>query len=204
MIEQRQNRGFTLIELVVAFGLFSIVMFIAAGALLSLVNLNKKAQAQQSAINNINFALENMARSIRTGSAYRCDTDHVSNFWSDPFWNNINPQDCTDNNPHSQIVFESERGTSSGSDQWGYWLENNSIYTKKTIDGVHIVARITAPEIIIQDMRFYVTGAVAGGEQPLVRIIVKGYAFVSEGAGNNPRRVDFNLQTLASQRKLDI
>ncbi len=202
MIKKTSNKGFTLIELIVAFGLFSVVMFIAAGALLTLVNLNKKAQAQQSAINNINFALENMARSIRTGSSYRCDANHISNFWTDPFWNSISPQDCV--NGGSQIVFESEKGTSSGSDQWGYWLENGSIYTKKTIDGVHLLARITAPEITIEDIRFYVTGAVVGGEQPLVRIIIKGFAFVSEGAGNNPRRVDFNLQTLASQRKLDI
>ncbi len=187
-----------------AFGLFSIVLLIASGALLSIVDLNKKAQAQQSAINNINFALENMARSIRTGSAYRCNT--LLDTWTGS-WDTVVTQDCADiNNGGPQIIFESEKGnTSSDVDQWSYWIENNAIYTKKTIEGAHLIARITAPEIVIEDMKFFVTGAqIFGGAQPLVRIIIKGYAFVSQASGNNPRRVDFNLQTLASQRKLDI
>jgi len=73
----KTNRGFTLVELIVSLGIFTAVMFIATGALLSIINVNKKAQAQQSAINNINFALENMARNIRTGSHYICTNRSV-------------------------------------------------------------------------------------------------------------------------------
>ena len=156
MIQYSKNRGFTLVELIVAVGLFTVVMFIATGALLSVVALNKKAQAQQSAINNLNFALENMARSIRTGSNYHCDVNPIDNRFIASSWQESSPQDCT--NGGGQIVFESERGDGGNDNSWGFWLEGNSIMAKKTKNGEHIVASITAPEIYIVGLRFFVTG----------------------------------------------
>lgn len=195
--------GFTLVELIVSVGLFTAVIFVATGALLSVVALNKKAQAQQSAINNLNFALENIARSIRTGSNYRCNLGVVDR-WDGTSWQDVTPNDCDSNTAGgNQIIFESESGDGGdNNDNWSYYLENSTIIAKKKGNSANA---ITAPEIFIEDIRFFVTGAtVAGGTQPMVRIVLKGYAFVGDTNTDNPRRVDFNLQTIASQRKLDV
>ncbi len=189
-----------MVELIVAVGLFTTVMFIATGALLSIVALNKKAQAQQSAINNLNFALENMARSIRTGSDYRCNS--IVDIWGGPPWQDTTKKDCDiSSGGGSQIIFESEGGTSSNDDNWSYYLLGAGIIAKKGDSA----SAITAPEIVIEDLKFFVTGAENSlGDQPMVLMVVKGYAFVGDVGTANPRRVDFNLQTSASQRKLDV
>ncbi|MEK7093249.1 MAG: type II secretion system protein, partial [Patescibacteria group bacterium] len=69
------SRGFTLIEMIVSVGLFAVVMIICVAALLSLVDANKKAQAIQSVMNNLNVAVDGMVRSIRMGTNYHCGTD---------------------------------------------------------------------------------------------------------------------------------
>jgi prepilin-type N-terminal cleavage/methylation domain-containing protein len=59
--------GFTLIEMMVAVSIFAIVVMISMTAILSVVDSNKKAQSLKSVMNNLNFALETMTRSIKTG-----------------------------------------------------------------------------------------------------------------------------------------
>src|SRR3989344_5257439 len=66
----RAQRGFTLVEMIVAIALFSVVMIVCVGALLALVNANRKAQALQSVMNNLNIALDGMVRSVRMGNSY--------------------------------------------------------------------------------------------------------------------------------------
>ncbi len=63
-------RGYTLIELVVAVGLFALVMLLASGAYLVIIGANRQAQAVATGIDNLSFALETMTRDIRTGSQY--------------------------------------------------------------------------------------------------------------------------------------
>jgi len=65
--------GFTLIEMIVSMGIFTVVAVIAVGALLHIVNTNNQAQTLQTAMNNAGFALDAMSREIRVGSSYRCD-----------------------------------------------------------------------------------------------------------------------------------
>ena len=67
-----RSAGFTLVEMIVAVALFAVVMLVSVGALLSLTAANRKAQALQSVINNLNVALDGMVRSIRMGSDYHC------------------------------------------------------------------------------------------------------------------------------------
>jgi len=66
------ERGFTLVEMIVAVALFSVVMLVSVGTLLALVGANRKAQALQSVMSNLNIALDSMVRSIRMGSVYHC------------------------------------------------------------------------------------------------------------------------------------
>src|SRR3989344_5136440 len=64
------NAGFTLVEMIVAVALFAIVMVVAVAALLSLTAANRKAQAIQSVMNNLNIAVDGMVRNMRMGTNY--------------------------------------------------------------------------------------------------------------------------------------
>lgn len=66
------QRGFTLIEIIVSLGVFSVVITIAVGALLMLVAANAQLQSEQVVMTNLSFALDSMTREIRTGTNYYC------------------------------------------------------------------------------------------------------------------------------------
>lgn len=222
----KRSNGFTLVELIVSLGIFTAVMFIATGALLSIINVNKKAQAQQSAINNINFALENMARNIRTGSRYICsnrDIDVLTQSTYSQVGNNISPsgdgQDCVSGD--TTLEFNSNITGNSDVDTWAYVFKEvngkGSIWKltsipctvgcSATVEGVsrtynREIYQVTADEIDIDKLRFVVEGTGTGDGQPRAIINIVGHAFVNENVAS-PRRVDFSLQTTASQRALD-
>ena len=65
--KEKFTTGFTLIEMMVAVSIFAIVVMISMTAILSIVDSNRKAQSLKSVMNNLNFALETMTRSIKTG-----------------------------------------------------------------------------------------------------------------------------------------
>ncbi|HVM58918.1 MAG TPA: prepilin-type N-terminal cleavage/methylation domain-containing protein, partial [Candidatus Paceibacterota bacterium] len=62
--------GYTLVELIVAMGLFAIIMTLSTGAYLIMISVNRHAQAISTGIDNLSFALEDMTRTIRTGTVY--------------------------------------------------------------------------------------------------------------------------------------
>jgi prepilin-type N-terminal cleavage/methylation domain-containing protein len=64
------QKGFTLVEIMVSLAIFSVVMVVALGAFLKIVDVNKRAQSIESAVNNLNFTMEAMSRELRTGSQY--------------------------------------------------------------------------------------------------------------------------------------
>ena len=64
------SSGFTLIEMLVAVALFATVMTIAVGSLISIVGASRRSIAAQSVINNLNFAIDDMSRTIRNGTDY--------------------------------------------------------------------------------------------------------------------------------------
>lgn len=198
-----ETRGFTLIEMVVSVALFAIVMTICVDVLLSLVNADRKAQALQDVMNNLNITLDSMVRSVREGSAYHCGTP-VS----------TTPTDCTSttDDPSNHYVFAYEPYGSAYNSQTNSWSQQPTVYsydptTKRiyrSINGKQAVA-VTAPEVSIDEMQFYVVGTTRGGSppdnvQPKVIIIIKGTA----GAAGTKTQTTFSIQATAVQRVLDL
>jgi prepilin-type N-terminal cleavage/methylation domain-containing protein len=187
------KKGFTLIEILVAVGIFGMVMMVGVAALLSLVNASRKAQAIKSVMNNLNFALDNMTRNIAVGTTYHCQTNSV------PDLNLTSTQDCL--NGGVLLAFEPRNGDINNSaDQVIYRILGSKI-ERSTDGGTNFIA-ITASEVNIQDLKFYVRGTTIGladGSQPKVLITIKGIA-----GSTAKTETPFNLEAMVSQRLLDI
>ena len=67
--------GFTLVEMMVAIAVFSVVMVVASTALLSIIDASRKAQSIKTAINTLNFALDGISKDVRVGIEYQCIDD---------------------------------------------------------------------------------------------------------------------------------
>lgn len=74
-MRKKLMRGYTLIELIVAVGLFALVMTLVSGAYIVMIGLTERAQGTATGIDNLSFALETMTRIIRTGTHYNNGTD---------------------------------------------------------------------------------------------------------------------------------
>ncbi len=189
------NRGFTLIEMMVSVSIFSIVMMVAIGALLTVIDANRKAQALQSVINNISFAIESMSRTARVGTAYYC---HPGNSNPAPANGPIEkPLDCV--NGGTLIAFEAHNGNpNKRDDQVVYRLNGTSI--ERSLDGGGTFVSLTSSSVHITSLRFYVVGS-SPNDSLQSRILVT----ISGTAGASARsETKFNLQTTITQRVPDI
>ncbi|MBI4088651.1 prepilin-type N-terminal cleavage/methylation domain-containing protein [Candidatus Kaiserbacteria bacterium] len=175
-----KRAGYTLIELIVAVGLFALVMTLSSGAYLLMVDLSRQSQGVTTGINSLSFALETMTRSIRTGTAYSC-----GDFGGD----------CSGDDSFS---FKDSSGANI-TYAFGEQGANGSVgaITKNGII-------LTDPSVDISALTFYVsgTGTVAAGDyaQPHVIIIVSGT--VSSGPKKAPQT--FAIETGATMRGIDL
>ncbi len=178
------ERGFTLVEMIVAVALFSIVMLVSITALLSLIDANRKARTLQSVVNNLNVALDGMVRSLRMGHTYRCDDQ-------DPIKTGSNS--CPTGGDTVSFI-ANDGGTVT------YRWDSASKRLQIARDG-GTYAYLTAPEIEILEMKFYVAGTTPGdSSQPKVVMVIKGFANTGKGA----TQTTFSIQSTAVQRVLDI
>jgi prepilin-type N-terminal cleavage/methylation domain-containing protein len=99
------NRGFTLVEMIVSLAIFSVVAVIAIGALLKVIDANKKAQSIQSSVTNLNFAMESMSRDLRTGTNYYCSNTAPTTMWGTL----TGVSSCSISNTNGFIAFDSSR-----------------------------------------------------------------------------------------------
>lgn len=188
-MRRRGDNGFTLIEMVVSVALFAVVMTICLDVLLSLVAANRKAQALQSVMNNLNIALDGMVRNIREGNNFHCGAGPTTSL-----------QDC----PSGATIFAFEPyGNKSTDSPWvlSYAQDANGVgHIYRSVNGQAPIA-ITAPEVSIDEMDFYVVGTAHGDTaQPKVIIVIKG----SAGVAGTSARTTFHIQATAVQRSLDL
>ncbi len=185
--KNKKDRGLILLELVVALGIFLAVMTIGMGAVLAMYGLNKKSQSLKLVMTNLNFAVESMAREIVVGTDYRCDDSGTD------------PLDCLTGG--GAITF-----CSSENERIVYKFDSNAIKRSiqpMTADGQcssqpsSSFLSITAPEVAIDTLSFFVEGTGTGDceKQPRVVILIEGVAGVRE-----EEKSEFSIQTTVSQR----
>ena len=204
---QQKNNGFTLIEMLVALSLFTIVVTIVAGSLLVLIDGNKQLQGEQSVMTNLSFAMDSMTREIRTGSKYLCWESNFPGIFSDQEGKNFS--DCTlgnNNNKKYQGVSFVETGSSitgTGAFRIAYFYDSINKTINRRVGNNATAQSIVSNGISIDRAEFFVTGSSPFGmnediNQPTVTIVIE--ASETGAAGEKP----YVLQTTITQRELDL
>lgn len=188
-----------MVELLVSLALFIVVLTMGIGSLLVLINANAKAQNIQSAVGNVQFALDSMAREIRTGSAYYCSTSASTNIVT----GFGSTSDCN-KGIYLSIIEGGESLTSGGVNGRLAYRYNATAHSIERKIGNGSWYRLTEPGVSIDAMHFNVTnsrpGVQAGsGLQPNVTIYITGSV-----AGVSGTKSSFSIQTTVTQRVLDL
>lgn len=181
-------KGFSLVELLISLGIFVTVMTISLGSVLSIIDAGRKATALKAVMTNLNFAIEVMSREVKFGKNYYCGVSTNAP--------HTNVQDCTGNAlpPGTAITFLSSSGVDTI-----YRL--NGTQVEKSVDNGANYSAITAPDVTVEDLKFYVFGTTAYPDtsQPRVMLSITGYAGTKPTAQSR-----FYLQTVMSQRAPDL
>jgi len=172
-------RGYTLIELIVSVAIFSIIMLLATSAYLSLINYSRYARAESILMTNLAYAVDEMSRSIRTGTLYQCNGGG----------------DCSGG---TSFTFRDDTNTTITYVKDGGALircVNHSVGCSASTG-----TAVTDPAITLSSLLFYVRGTGAGdSNQPTVLMTLKGQAAVQQSAP-----VSFSFQTSATERLIDL
>lgn len=177
----RASRGFTLVEMIVSIGLFTIVLFISSSAFLAVLNADRKSRSTRVAMDSLNLSLEDMARRIKTGSAYYCGGTVAS----------TGTNDCSSPGI-SSIAFTEQDGTT----RTAYRLDGTTIKRQVGSGGPEL--SVVASEITINKLIFIVKGSgVNDSIQPYVTILI-------DGTTKGKILSHFEIQTTVTERAYDI
>lgn len=188
-ISKSRTSGFTLIELMVSVSIFTVIMVLAMGSLLITLDAKKKSEALSFTMDNLNFAMESMTRSLRMGNNYFCNTVIVLED------DDTSTKDC-DNG--KQIAFTSSDafGSNNASTRMAYDIKNNTI--ERCFASLGCMQMISSNISIDENNSgFYVIGSESNDGQPSVYIKLSGSMMVKND------EIPFSIQTIVSQRKLD-
>lgn len=173
--QYKKEYGFTLIELLASIALFSVVMTIALGAVVTISDSNKKARSLMSVMNNLNFAVDSMTRSFKTGDIKGIVQSNNDN--------------CFETNEALYTGVASSRSVE-------YCFDTTDKTITKNIGGSAVP--LTSADVIIEDARFEIYGN-AANEQPLLVIVIDGEVRVTDKINSR-----FSIHTSVAQRKLNL
>lgn len=169
----RDRQGFTLLELIVAIGLFSTVTSIAIGGFAAAMRAQRQAGSFIAANSNISLVLEQMNREMRTGFDF-CVNGQVCPSATEVSFKNARNQVVTYCLSDGALL----RGVGGGG------------------CGASNFQRVTADAIAVRHLRFYLRGERAGDNlQPRITIAI-GVSPKEQALTENI----INLQTTASPR----
>ncbi len=186
---KRSFRGYTLIELIVSVAIFAIVMLAATGAYLAFINYNRRATQNAALMSSLSFAIDSMARDIRTGTNYACSA--------------TGPGACSSSGV-DRFYFTDADGC-----EVDYRFTGSALLrtTDDTVNGceartnVPIIRSDVTPGITLNDVTFYVRGTVLNDRtQGFVTIVVSGTTLIVDTGEELP----FSIETSATSRIPDL
>lgn len=190
MSKNKKQNGFSLVEMLVAIGIFMTIMTVAITALISIISANRKAQAIKSTIDSVTFAVEDISKDMRVGYGYWCSLNGTEFTATKDCLAGGKAIKYTNSSGHTIIY--TFNGTS---------IPGIGVLTKN--DNGTVVDLISQDsKVNITDFNFYVIGAdheldmnIANRTQP--RVVITASGLIST-KGNTD--TSFNLQTNISQR----
>lgn len=184
ILPKNKIKGFTLAEIMVSVSVFVVVMSMAGGSIYSVIEANRKSQNMRSVMDNLNYSLESMTRTIRFGKNYHCNMtlDNIST-----------PRDCSIPGANSLVV------TSPSGSQVIYKLDGTRIVRNSGGNDQNL----TGSDVNITNLTFLVSGSNpynngANLYQPQVLVVISGYVGTKATS-----RSSFTIQTTISQRVFD-
>jgi hypothetical protein len=191
-----KNKGYTIVETMIAISVFIVVIMAGMGALLNANLIHEKSQDMRSILDSLSFIMEDMSRSMRVGSGYQCFATSQSLLPSTLGA----PRSCVNG---WAVAFEPTGGNiSSYADQWVYYRSGDGKIYKST-DGANNYTQLTPNEVVIDATSgFSVLGAetasTGNNQQPLIIIRLSG-TITFQGTVS-----PFSVETSVSQRAIDI
>lgn len=181
--------GFTLIELMVATSIFVVIMLASMGSLFTLLDASKTSRALRFAMDNVNFSMESMARSIRMGTNYECIAQGGSPNGSLDY-----TADCPASTNSNTLSFKPQDPLATNKIMYRWNTGVPSIERCSTGFASSCVS-IVSPDVKIDKLQFIVAGSAPDdNKQASVYILIKGTVYVKDIP------TSFSIQTLASQR----
>jgi prepilin-type N-terminal cleavage/methylation domain-containing protein len=175
-ITNKQHNGFTLMEVMVSVSIFTIIVTIGIGSLLTVNKTLQKTRSERQAIDSFSYAVDTMTRRLRTGMSYESlDSSSIS------FKEQID--DVGGDNGTGKIITFEKVSSSDGT-------YNLIQMTEGSDDPISI----TPPEIDIEN--FYVEVFKDGG-QSMAKLSIKAKM------SNIKQDSIISLQTAVSQRPFE-
>lgn len=188
-VNLKNKKGFTLVELMVAVAVFSLVMVTAMSALVNVIDANKKARSIKTAINNISMTLEGLSKDMRMGSDYKC-LDEGGGIVECALTGNSGIRFKSSKATDLYVYYKlSENATGSGKINY---------CTSSSVNGLCASwSPLTSSEVDIDNLKFYILGI----ESPdNIKTQPKMIMTISGKAGSGKTETEFDLQTGVSQR----
>lgn len=191
-----KQRGFTLLEMTVTLAIFSVIAVMAMAALFALISYDRKARNTTDVVTNLTFAIDSMARSIRTGTDYQCGTAADGNCWTS---SQNTFSFCDEQKRSVTYVIRSDKSI-------GRCVTSNGCSSIPSCSPASSNAiSMTDSRVEIQSMQFFVRGV--GTTTQAVNILQPQVVFTIKGRMTPDAKsvpVEFTIQTTATQRFPDL
>ncbi len=192
-----QSKGVTLIELIVAVGIFAIFISVIFGFFVVVIRIQKRVLAHQGLLDKTSYVLEYMSRALRMAVTQEADEDFTNcipeNANYEAIGNTIRFLKY-EKSPSEEPIFICEQ----------FFLDSDFILkeqksTDKTPDNFGPVVNLTPPDIKIEDFKriVYNDNPSVDDGQARVTILLKAKSNTSGSPA-------INLQTSVSQRNPNV